>query len=527
MASRKAGENVDIVLPSRFASNPHFSLYDKNGIWYINDEKSKNGTILNNRRITFSRLSPFDVVTIHDISIEFHESDERLDSILRSSTSMVEIPDEGPLTQRVTSSVQNFVSALGGDARVPLEFEVFRNELLEVVNGFEKRFRVANRELEVILDITRAITEITDLKELLNVALRLVSELRHCERGIVLLFDRRRETFIPFVKHRMTAEGLSGQDRDVSRSILGHLYKTREAILVENTLRDSRFASAESVVALKGKSLLCVPLVSKHGLQGAFYLEKDPERPFTHEDKEFMVSFAGSVAVGIDNTRLINAIKKEKQLRGNMERFISPHVVEELSKRPGGLELAGEKREITILFADIKNFTPMSEKLPVETVFATLNRIFTGCTEIIFNHDGTLDKFMGDCVMAFFGAPVAHEDDALRAVNCAREIIRLIEMIDEDFQKEHGIALGFSIGINTGQAIVGNMGSPERMEYTAIGDTINLGARLQSKAGFNEIVIHETVRQKLSMDFPCTEMEPFNVKGKAQPIKAYKVGAGQ
>ena len=519
----------DVVIRSNLASRVHAKIFFKGEKWHIADNNSTNGTVLNGKKITSAQIANYDVLRIGDHIIEFNE-DELLQSIISGGAAAgslsveekfasVEIVSE--LEKKVAESVKKF-----GENATPSnyagELKNFQTDLKVLMNDFGIKANRMNSELKVLFELTKSIAEILNLKELLNVALDLVNRIRRVERGLVLLYDAKSENFIPYVTRKMSVGDLKISENAISGSILSAVKEKLEPVLIKNSMTDERFASSESVVALSGKSILCIPLVSKQGIQGVFYLEKNIKNPFTEEDLAFLKSFVSAVSVAVENTKLIMAIKRERQIRNNMERFISPNLIDQLSQG-GEMKLDGEKREITVFFADIKNFTSMSEKLSVEEIFAMLNHVFSGVADIIFEFDGTLDKFIGDCVMAFFGAPVAREDDPLKAVRVAMRIISLAQEIAADMKKKFNIDFGFSIGINTGEAIVGNLGSMDRMEYTAIGDTVNLASRLQSKAGFNEIVINDSVYEKIKDKIECKPLDPFHVKGKEQPIKAYIV----
>ncbi len=529
--------DCDIAIKANMVSRHHASVYFKDGVWRIRDNDSTNGTLLNGRKINDSPVNNYDTVRIGESIIEFNE-EEYLQSIIIDGSKLGDFFNEEKIKNTFLTECQNkldesfnvFKSIFennGGQLRP----EQIENSLVElhsktsnILREFDEKVNKTNKDLKVLFELTKSISEILNLKQLLNIVLDLVGNIRNVERGLVLLYDPKTEKFIPYVTRKMSYRDIAFDGDAVSRSILDYMNNIKEPVLVKNSLTDERFISSESVVALNGKSILCIPIVSKHGdIHGAFYLEKSVEMPFDEDDVLFLKNFSGAVSVAVENAKLMMTIKKERHIRNNMERYISPNLIDQLTKTSGEIKLDGEKREITVLFADIKNFTKMSEQMSVENVFSMLNQVFSRISEIIFKHDGTLDKFIGDAVMAFFGAPVIHEDDTSRAVSVAVEIIETVEKMSCEFKKEFGVDLGFSIGVNLGEAIVGNIGSPSRMEYTAIGDTVNLAARLQANAGFNEILINETVYEKIKDKFKCIKEDTFYVKGKEIPVNAYKV----
>jgi adenylate cyclase len=222
----------------------------------------------------------------------------------------------------------------------------------------------------------------------------------------------------------------------------------------------------------------------------------------------------------------ITAYLKERRAREEaiamFSRFVNPHVVRQLMER-GGLEGAGKTREVTLLFSDIRGFTTLSETRPPEDVVAILNRYFTRQVEVIFRHGGSLDKFIGDAIMAFWGAPLDDPDHARNAVACA------LDMADEllAFRKELGEAgAGFDVGIglHSGPAVVGLIGSERRREYTSIGDTVNLASRIEglTKEAGRRILVSRDTLERCQGAFDFVSCGTYPVKGRAQPVELFE-----
>jgi adenylate cyclase len=205
-------------------------------------------------------------------------------------------------------------------------------------------------------------------------------------------------------------------------------------------------------------------------------------------------------------------------------RYLSPGVVQELIVNRDLVQLAGRKQRLTIFFSDIRGFTAMSEKLPAEEVSTILNEYFKRMTKIVFKHRGTLDKFMGDAIMAFFGNPVYFADHAKAAVEMAldmrEEMGRMLQ-----YWKEHGkeYSIGIGMGINTGEVVVGNLGSSDFFDYTVIGDNVNLACRLEAIANAGQILISQSTYEEIKDYFEVNRLEPVMVKGKSQPVQIYEV----
>lgn len=211
----------------------------------------------------------------------------------------------------------------------------------------------------------------------------------------------------------------------------------------------------------------------------------------------------------------------ETRARENLSRFLSPEVVERIVAGNEALTLGGERREITVMFADVVSFTTLADEREPEVAVAILNELFTIITEIVFQHGGIIDKFIGDCAMALWGAPEGHPDDARRAVRAAEAVLRWLEVGNARWKKQLGRDIELAIGIHTGVAVVGNIGSEKRMEYTAIGDAVNVAARLERLARPGQILMTRETMQRVADEFPSQSIGTYNIVGRARPSEIY------
>lgn len=227
----------------------------------------------------------------------------------------------------------------------------------------------------------------------------------------------------------------------------------------------------------------------------------------------------------ITSFRYFTEEREKLWIKQAFSHYLSHGVINELLEDPSRLKLGGERRNLSVLFSDVRGFTSFSESHQPEEVVAMLNEILTQQVEVVFRHSGTLDKFVGDELMAFFGAPgeTHRHDHALAAVRVAVEIQQKLKNLQEKWSNEKREALRIGIGINSGDMVVGNMGSLERMDYTVIGDNVNLAARLCSAAGADEILISEATYAQVKEQVVVEKLEPIFVKGKSNPIPIYRV----
>ncbi|MCX8092535.1 MAG: HAMP domain-containing protein [Candidatus Goldbacteria bacterium] len=216
------------------------------------------------------------------------------------------------------------------------------------------------------------------------------------------------------------------------------------------------------------------------------------------------------------------SLKEKELIKGAFSKYVSSEVMEQILKDPSKLSLHGKRIKATILFTDIRGFTSMSEKLEPEQVVSIINDYLTIQTDKVIKYNGFLDKFVGDCVMAVFGVPVPKDDDAYRAVKTAIDIRESIKKLNSIREKMKQLTVGIGIGINTGEVVCGNMGSPQKMDYTVIGDNVNLASRLEANAPANTIYVSESTYEETKDKFVYKELEPIFVKGKKEPIKIYE-----
>lgn len=228
---------------------------------------------------------------------------------------------------------------------------------------------------------------------------------------------------------------------------------------------------------------------------------------------------------GITSFRFFAEEKEKIWIKHAFSHYLSSEVINELQDDPSKLKLGGERRALTMLFADVRGFTKFSEAHEPEEVVGMLNEFLTEMVNVIFQHHGTLDKFVGDEIVTFFGAPgeIHRHDHAVVAVRTAVEMQAMMKELQKKWEDEGKVPLRMGIGVNTGDVVVGNMGSSRRMDYTVIGDNVNLAARLCSAAGGDEIIISETTYLPVKDIAEVEKLEPISVKGKSKPIPIYRV----
>ncbi len=382
-------------------------------------------------------------------------------------------------------------------------------------------FNVDAVALQLVFQVTEALQTATSMDAFLTEMVEKLYQAARAKAVVVLLPNEAGDDLAPrIVKNRRSDESVQ-----ISRTIIDQAIQSRMAMATEDAAADARFASGESVLRFDLKAVLCVPLTRGNDVIGAVYLTRD--LPFSNTERDLVAALAHLIAMGLERSKLREQIAREEQQRRTLERFHAPDVVRRLmmqdeQNRGHGLFL--ETMEATILFCDLSGFTRFCESNDPEAVGRLLNLYLGTMTEIVFSYGGTVDKYIGDAIMCIFGAPFAAHDDALRAVRCAVEMRSTFrEMMDRGDAGELGKAMRVHMGVNTGPVVAGTVGSSLRMEYTALGDTVNIAARLEGVAQAGEIIIGESTAGLVKEHVPLEHRGQVNLKGRDRPVVIYQV----
>jgi adenylate cyclase len=320
----------------------------------------------------------------------------------------------------------------------------------------------------------------------------------------------------------LSNRGRTGQEQGIlkaSRTIIKRVI--RDSGLLTSNARRTRLNHAKASCSSKSPAI-CVPLWRKD--HRGHPAGERVDNQFAQEDLELLKAIGSQMAMVIEQASLNEQIREEERIRNRLERFHSPQVIDMILK--GGQETLDDMMEpkdatATILFADINGFTSLAERMPPREVNRILNDFFSRMTDILFNYDGTLDKYIGDGLMAVFGAPMEKEDDAERGICAAQEMIQALAAMMAGMPDEWKFTI--RIGINTGKVVAGNIGSPKRMDYTVIGDAVNTASRLESIAQPNQILIGEETYERVQGKFNIRPVGPRKVKGKTVEVMVYEV----
>jgi adenylate cyclase len=374
-----------------------------------------------------------------------------------------------------------------------------------------------DEEIYLLSSIGEKISTCLDIKQIAHIILLETKKFVHCENGSLMLINEERETL-----ELVSAVGNKADENLVfklGKGIAGIVAQKGSLVISNEVAQDHRFIPGK----MKIHSLLCVPLKIKQKILGVINLSNKLGGDFTAREARLLMIAATQAAQAIENAVFYEQKLNEDRLMRNFERYLSPYLVKELMENKQDLHLGGVKKRVVVLFADIRSFTSLSEELEPEQIVKFLNEYFTKMVDIIFKYGGTIDKFVGDEIMAIFGAPITRDDDATRAVQAAIDMQKEVKRLEQQWSNDSTKAFSIGIGINSGEVIAGNIGSKKHMDYTVIGDAVNTAKRLESRALKNQILVSCNVFNMINGGYEFKKIGKVQVKGKKQLVEVFEV----
>jgi adenylate cyclase len=383
----------------------------------------------------------------------------------------------------------------------------------------------STRSLQLLAEIARTLVDVEDLDDVLGKVAELVFTAVPAERCFLLLKRGADPASDLETRVLRCRDGSTPTHASLSRTIFAKVMDERVAMLAANAQTDARLAGSDSIMIMAEdfRSFICTPLWNERSVIGVLYVDAPRAARFVEADLELLTALANYAAVAIDRARLTARVEQERQQRARLERYHSPGVVERILEAgdEGGAAFIAQEREVSVLFADVVGFTTWSEGLSPNIVAQRLNQWLACMADAIFEQDGTLDKFLGDAVLAVFGAPLDQPDHALRAVRAAEAIRRGVAALNAADSEP---SLEVRIAINTGVAMTGDVGTPTRREYTVLGDVVNTAARIQSEvADPGEIVLTRATYEHVRAEVDATPLAPVTVRGRLAPVEVCRL----
>jgi len=506
----------NVVLKDFGISRQHARVVvDEEGARIV-DLKSKNGTQVNGVPVVEAPLKDGDRILLGKFQLTFSKSLE----------GKVVLDEAKPLSEeagtiiRSVGELSKLLSAADTGAAAPALAE--KRAPADV-----QELAKSNRILKVLTEFSRDLIATRPVEEVLQQVMDIVFDHVPADRGFLMLHEDGSDRLIPMVvKHRSTPSSGDQARITISKTIAERVIKDRVSILTSDALVDPRFGAGDSIRFHGIRSAMCAPLWNKEQVIGIIHVDSPMlTNCFTLNDLDLLTALANYAAVAVERARLNQRIVAEEKKRERLGRFLSPQVTARIiatSESQSAALGVPEEREVSVLFADIVGFTPLSESMSPAAVALVLNDYLSRMTDVIFKYEGTLDKFIGDAIMAVFGAPLDMPDHASRAIKTALEMLERLEEFNAE--RKEGPHLRIRIGINSGKAVAGEIGSINKKEYTVLGDTVNTASRLESSVATPmTVVIGENTYAMVKDEFQCRSLGPKELKGKGKVVAAFEV----
>ena len=538
----------DIPVFDPTISRRHASLTSDDAGIEVRDLGSSNGTFVNGAKVSNARITAGDVVAFGKVSFRIVEREPAalpgisgfagMPTPISSRTiapafrgdragSGTSVPgrEGGKIVRQLRvpdTDAQAFEAALRhrpSGARVSAQARAAAEAAGEPIVAPTDHER-SEQKLALLLEVSKGLTRVADVGALLEKIAGFCLQIFDVDYVSVLLADANGAQVPAVARDRKGA----APHRSVPQSIVRSVVNDKVAILSDNAPEDVRFGG-ESILMQRVRSTMCAPLVGGEGqVLGVLYADNvTSTHRVDEEDLEFLAAFAGIAAVAIEHGQFSERIRHELVVRSNFERYFAPNLAARIAESSASVKLGGDKRPVAVLFSDIRGFTALSRSMTPDDMAALLSEYFTEMVDCVFRHGGTLDKFMGDAVLAQWGAPIANADDPDRAVRAAIDMMRALEVLNTEWRAAGRPELAIGIGLSYGEVFAGNIGSERRLEFTVIGDTVNLASRLCAAAEAGEILISEDIRRVLESPPPLDERPPLELKGNAHPVPVYRV----
>ena len=504
-----------ICVPHKSVSRRHARIESVGERVSIIDLDSKNGTFVNGDSIKRSVLTHGDTLKCGDVALGFT-------AMPMQSTAMPTFVRDIRLD--FTRSAPELLAN-----RTSIGVSALKVTPIELADRYQAK-------LQILLRVSELLSSPESIDVLLEKILDQVFQLLDVDRAALLLVDeltgKLEPRIVKTVDGRMSM-GNVNESRIYSNNIVEYVREHSVAALFSDARMDPRLGQAKSIIYHSICASMCAPLKPRDSVIGVLYVDNTsvPDR-FSEEDLEFITAFANQAAIAIENSRLNQRLADEAVIRNNFLRFFPPAALKRMTENKS-FRLETIETEVTALFCDISAFTAMSARMEPREVVDLLNDYFPVMSQIVFRYEGTLEKYIGDALMAVWGAPFANPDDAERAVRAAIEMHRALRGLNVELMRKRNLAIQIHVGLNTGRVAAGNIGSDQYIQYATIGDATNVASRICSAAVDGELLISEVTFAKLTPGlFKTEKLEPIRVKGKDDALQVYRVrwdldGSGQ
>lgn len=486
-------------------SRRHAQLEVNDGTLLIRDLGSMNGTYVNGQRIEEARVEHQDAVQFGNVRY-----------VVEAEGTAPQSGQE--IVRRFSTNPKSYAAVQQSFATSGAELSVTSLKVSDVSQSGSESSRLAT-----LLAIMNTLMGCRDERELGNRILDELQKIIGFDRAALLLLDDGDHLESVVARPEQSGPAVS---RIVSETIVREALQRGEGVLTTDASADPRFQQAVSVAEYKVRAAVCFPLMVPEGPIGALYFDNQMQPGvYTEGDLEYLGAFATQAAMAVSHMQLQRRLREEAVVQANFSRFFSPATVDRILGGNTPVTLGGVEQQVTVLFSDLRGFTSLGEALSPMQLAELLNEYFPQMVDIVFAHEGTLEKYIGDGLLAVWGAPVSHGDDAARAVRAAKQMQEGVAELNTWWQKEgrpYHIEIG--IGINAGLAFAGNIGSERYLQYATIGDTTNTASRLCDSARGGEILVSQgTVDQITDPNIAFGPPTYLQLRGKREPLAVCNV----
>lgn len=485
----------------------HHAIITQSGDRYVlTDLDSQNGIRFAGQYVKQHPIEDGDSVLIGDVSFRFLKASNGAESLQNVRHGSMPMMPEGSI---ILSAADISMSQGIGQSR-------------NTVLGQSLAAEAGSADmLAALATVAQELVRQASLDDLLKQIIELIFLYIPVENAFLLLYDAQLDELHP----KVARSRRGGQpETTISRQIALAVFNERNSVLTLDAREDPRFALGRSILAQGIRSVMCVPLWVKGETLGVIFVDSTTQTVTMEESHlHFLTMIASVAAAHIEQARLHQKIRQETSIKERLMRYQSPSLVDQImmtSENTTMLEPC--EREVSVLFADMVGFSTRTEHMAPKDVALLLNRFFSEIVDVIFQYEGTLDKFIGDAVMAFFGAPHDQPDHAVRAVRAAIAIRDCLHKHNEGHPP--GEQISVRIGINSGVAVSGDIGSDRRMEYTVLGNTVNVASRLESMVATpGEIVVGPSTYEAIRNEIPAEPLGKRRLKGIGETVAAYRI----
>jgi class 3 adenylate cyclase len=383
---------------------------------------------------------------------------------------------------------------------------------------------------DTVLSVSNALTSLFNIDEITKRIINTLRKEMFIDRAGVILLDSQRECKALFVSDELysSKDKITEQCFPPDDPLISLISNEKKMVTKYDIAEAPRYRTVKETCGQRFSDLgasVTLPLTYQDNVTGVLALGyKKSGHFYSREDIQLLETLTNQGAIAIENAKLAEQMKKEETVRTNLSRYLSPQIVDQVVKNDVQLNLGGDRKVVTVLFSDIRQFTTITESRPADQLVHILNEYFTEMARIIFDNQGSLDKYIGDALVAVYGSLVSIDNPAHNAVQTAIEMMKHLPVLNKHWTEEFGFSMDIGIGINTGEVFLGNIGSPERMEFTVIGDAVNVASRFSGLAKAGQILVTKETFTSLKADtIQSRELPPSEIKGKSGKLEVFEI----